>query len=364
MTSVLLWGTVTAAAHLADAGWVKMDVQYGPKELWRSTGELLGERGQADPVHKLMFAVKPNGMRAVEETLEAVSDPGSPRYGQYLTFDEVGRMIENRNATDNVLQWLRDSAVTATATPYGEYVHASAATSVWNRLLNTQFRRYENVADDSDHVVRAPAYSLPEGVRANLDCVLLATDLPATAAPKHRRPMEASVGGSQDKPYVYPSVLSTLYGVGSNSANGHGSQSVFETAGQNYSPRDLTQFQKNYSLPVTPIAHNIGGQNDSETCVIQSYKCSEANLDTQQITAMAQDLPTWFWSVEKVTFAAWLADVASTADAPLVHSISYGQYESETGPAEFTQFNNAAMKLGLQVLYQPSLPTDRPHPFY
>jgi hypothetical protein len=112
--------------------------------------------------------------------------------------------------------------------------------------------------------------------------------------------MDASIGASVVRPYVFPSVLNKVYSISDNSAKGHGSQGVYETGGQNYSPKDLAQFQKNYSLPITPIAVNIGGNNDSETCVIQSYKCSEANLDTQFITAVAQDLPTWFWSVNKV----------------------------------------------------------------
>jgi hypothetical protein len=51
----------------------------------------------------------------------------------------------------------------------------------------------------------------------------------------------------------------------------------------------------------------------------------------------------------QITFAEWLVQVAARADSPLVMSISYGEYESATGEADRQQFNQAAMKLGVQV---------------
>ena len=130
-----------------------------------------------------------------------------------------------------------------------------------------------------------------------------------------------------DRPWVYPSVLNRVYSIGSNSAQHHGSQGVYETgSGTNYSPDDLSLFQGFFNITQTPIARDIGGANSSAACKAINYKCSEANLDVQFITAVAQDLPTWFW-YSSAEFGIFLATVASTRDAPLVLSISYGEDE-------------------------------------
>ena len=69
----------------------------------------------------------------------------------------------------------------------------------------------------------------------------------------------------------------------------------------------------------------------------------------QTITAVAQRVNTTFWSTPKTTtFAHWLADVASAASPPLVHSVSYGQLESETDAASMQAFSNEALKLGVR----------------
>jgi tripeptidyl-peptidase-1 len=332
----------TCAAD-SDRSWVMMGKQSGPKHAWQSSA-LLGEKGEHDPTHELVFAVRQSGIDVLEQTLKEVSDPSHARYGKYLSFDAVGRITENREATDSVMRWLEAASVNASATKYGEFVRATATTSVWNRLLNTHFQRF--TTSEGESVIRSLSYSLPRSMHKHLDCVMRASELPPIFTKRQSRRMDRSFGA--DRPYVFPSVLNKVYSISDNSGKNRGSQSVFETTGQNYSPEDLALFQRNYSLPVAPIAFNIGGNNDSLTCKIQSYKCSEANLDTQFITAVAQDTPTWFWSVEMTTFAEWLTTVASTPNSPLVHSVSYGQYESETGAAEFKQFNQAAMKLGVQ----------------
>jgi hypothetical protein len=70
-----------------------MAEQTGPKEAWQAAA-LLGEKGEEDVAHELVFAVKQHGMEFLQQTLKEVSDPSSARYGKYLSFDAVGRITE------------------------------------------------------------------------------------------------------------------------------------------------------------------------------------------------------------------------------------------------------------------------------
>ena len=97
-----------------------------------------------------------------------------------------------------------------------------------------------------------------------------------------------------------------------------------------------------------PIAADIGGNVDDNTCKYLGYECGEASLDIQYIIAQAQDVPTTYWACDECSFALWIADVADTASPPLVHSISYGQDEFQTGAAEMDAFSTEAMKLGVK----------------
>lgn len=134
-----------------------------------------------------------------------------------------------------------------------------------------------------------------------------------------------------------------------NIGNSLGSQSVYESISQNYSPSDLTGFQTNFLLPVQGVAKDIGGYNSSFVCTTQSSSCEEANLDVQYLMSQSQVTPTTYYYDSSSQFMlAWATALNSMTNPPLVNSVSYGTYEN-TVPKSYamateTQFQYLALR--------------------
>ena len=203
-------------------------------------GAALG--ASTDPVHQLIFAIPQRNLDVIEKTLLAVSAPDSPQYGEYLSFEEVGRLISNNESLAAVRAWLRTAPTSrpqCEATPHGEYLTCSAATSVWNALLQAQFREYSLGATK---VVRAPRIFIPEELQPHLKGIFLATDIPhlfeASGYGTRKSAAEASDPYCDSHPCATPALLHQVYNISNSSGQAmHGSQSVFETGGQYMSPK-------------------------------------------------------------------------------------------------------------------------------
>ena len=139
-------------------------------------------------------------------------------------------------------------------------------------------------------ITRCDTYSLPAAIAQYVNSVAYTTQLPPrTAAGPLRQTADVATATTTLK------TLQNAYNIDKDtSALTHGSQSVFESLGQYYSPSDLTSFAKsnNYSL-VNVKDH--GGHQSSAECESNPNNCGEANLDVQYITAVAQGVPTTFY---------------------------------------------------------------------
>jgi len=97
---------------------------------------------------------------------------------------------------------------------------------------------------------------------------------------------------------------------------------------------------------------DIRGPNNGSDCFVNPGNCGEANLDVQIILALAQEAPTTYWSFpapggsEYEPFLEWIVAVSNDKNPPLVHSVSYGDVESELSKDMMTRFNDEVMKLG------------------
>lgn len=328
--------------------WAEIASQRG------SHGWTAGSLGsEEDPEHELILAITQLNLDAVEQTLLAVSDPTSARYGQHLSFSEVGALVRNDVGVAAVSAYLEAAGVDQChASPHGEYMRCRARVSVWESALNARFQRYTRALST---VLRAPSLSVPSDLRLHLVAIWLGSELPpessfSVSTPAPRRTKAGAPGYCESHPCCTPAVLRRVYNLSEAAVDGggRGSQAVFETGGQYMSPKDLAAFQTKYGIPAHPIDHDVGGHVDDDTCEYLPYECGEASLDVQFMTATAQAVPTTFWATDsQTTFAAWIAAVAAMGDdAPLVHSVSYGQLESETDAGSQKAFNAEAMKLG------------------
>jgi len=294
------------------------------------------------PTHELLFCVKQNNLPLLKAHLEAISDPSSGRFQHYLSFDQVGAILNNTQGVTAITEWLITAgAKVLSVTPRGEYISASAPVALWSKLLSAEFFTLEHLQSNL-RVTRCSAYSLPHHIAQHVQSVAYSTQLPPRhQAPKIRNALTAGTATTSLK------VLRQAYNI-DNSSSTHGSQSVFESLGQYYSPSDLSSFAKLNGY-TAPVITDVGGHKSDEECRDNANDCGEANLDVQYITAVAPNIPTTFWYVAESNslYYDYLVAIAKQSDPVLVHSISYGSIEKELESSIKDNFDTEMIKLAL-----------------
>eukprot|EP00756_Hemistasia_phaeocysticola_P035160 Hpha_TRINITY_DN16566_c1_g3::TRINITY_DN16566_c1_g3_i1::g.134515::m.134515/K01279/TPP1, CLN2; tripeptidyl-peptidase I len=312
-------------------------------------------RASADhtTTHEVILSIKQRNLDILEAALLAVSDPQSDEYGRHWSFEAIGSLTRDASAEAATRVWLTAHGIDECkeTSPYAAFIRCNATANMWKHALDGH--DFETAQDYEITPPAAMRGHLAGIFRAHRQAQPQSMPLvPARAVAVHPDAVNHtnSLASPCTKPWSCPAFLHQYYNITSASSTDTplGSQSVFET-GQYGSPKDLTQFQNTYGTPTVKVVKDVNGFLDDQTCEFLSYECSEANLDLQYLTAIGQRVPTWFWGNDKqTTFANWIAAVASTKDAPLVHSVSYGQLESQTGPDLRETFTTEVMKLGLR----------------
>ena len=104
-----------------------------------------------------VFAVHQNqaGLQKLELILGDISSPNSAKYQNWLSFDEVTKLVINTVATESVLSWLKNSytldedgqkvfAKVTWQSLRGEYIKATAPIAHWNKVLHTEFYEFSH----------------------------------------------------------------------------------------------------------------------------------------------------------------------------------------------------------------------------
>jgi len=327
-----------------------------------------GKKASNEIIHEVVFAIKQNNLDEIEKLLYDVSTPSSLSYGQHLSFDEVGRIVTNRQATSGVLNWLKSHSVDIKAQSYyGEYITARASVLVWEKIFDTTFHEYHPVEQFNTHkahrsVVRALSYSLPEEVNPFIHTVLKLINLPPPIAygPSLKVMESNNLINAESKfdleqytaaafAIVYPYVINLKYNI-TGTGDGYGNQSIYASIGQTFLPEDLSYFQRIFGLLDNPIIDYIGPVPNNSVCYDKtSSDCDESSLDVQYIASIANDVPTsYFYDPDDYTFLSFVMNLTSSINPTNVYSISYSTYETFLTNSEIKSFNTEAMKLGLR----------------
>lgn len=220
-----------------------------------------------------------------------------------------------------------------------DYLKAVAPIYVWQDILNCSFSEWidtsrTNISDTSTFH-RAEEYWLPADIADHTHAVFntvqpppkviskLAPPIPLDRSTSHLRSEKTSQSGAA---YVSVSFLNRIYGISSNVGSSQLSQGVFETNNENYSPNDLTYFQRYFNLPYETVIDRYG----LATTSCSFGNCGEGNLDVQYLTSVAQNTPTIYWYADASTndpFINWILDVSSSSNPPQSNSISWGSVE-------------------------------------
>jgi tripeptidyl-peptidase-1 len=307
---------------------------------------------------KVTLPIKQSNLELVEKLFWEVSNPKSSMYGKYMSFDEIGELTKNENATLSTVEYLKSVGVRESdirVNPHGTFVSAVLPVSVANKAFNADFYVYSH-PESSDVTIKTEISSLPGELAAYVTHVAHASYFPEVFQ-KVKIVPQLGVGDSSlaaaasNANYVTPNLLVQHYRIDQSQVSHGATQSLFEALGQQFDNKDLNQFQKQFGLKVQDIT-NIVGKDVPADCFKSTGadSCGEANLDVQYIMAVAQGALTTYWNIDASSndpFLDWVEQLSYHSTLPQVHSISYGGYE-DTSNNDMKTFNTEVQKLGLR----------------
>jgi tripeptidyl-peptidase-1 len=261
-------------------------------------------------------------------------------------------LTQNEVATRQVERFLaQHHGKVVSKTRFGEFLNAELTVEEAEEIFQTEF--YEYVSDKHTFsIIKTQEYTIPFDLSLHLTHIEHITYFPkANVKIFSEFNSDKPIWNISETDLVTPKLIRKTYGIpkGLKVKSKNATQSLFESIGQQYSPADLLNFQKKFHLSKNAIAHQVG-PNDPSQCLTNSSNCGEANLDVQYMMAVAQKAPTWYWNIpaDLEPFAEWAIAVNELDNPPLVHSVSYGNYETDYPLAKLTSFNVVAQKLGLR----------------
>ncbi|NXF65526.1 TPP1 peptidase, partial [Ciccaba nigrolineata] len=323
--------------------------------------------GRLDPGHEvqLTLALRQRGTARLAQLVGAVSDPRSPRYGKFLSLEQVRDLVQPSPATlMAVLKWLQGHGVercSSVATLDFLECHMPASTA--ERLLpGAEFHRY---VKGQRSVVRSPLpYAVPEELAEHLDFV----------GGLHRFPAERKVvsrawakkemewgqhigGGAAFHLGVTPSIIRKRYNMtgGDVGLLPNNSQACAQFLEQYFHQADLAEFMQLFGRSFghrSQVDQVVGHQGKGKAGL-------EASLDVEYIMSTGANISTWVFSnagrhESQEPFLAWLLLLCNMSSLPWVHSVSYGDDEDSLSLAYMERVNVEFMKAaarGLTILF-------------
>ncbi|KAH9029799.1 subtilisin-like protein [Lactarius deliciosus] len=322
----------------------------------------------------LYIALNPHQENALIDALYEVSDPKHPRYGAYLSKEQVAELVRPHPDTlELVTSWLAHHGVrpsSISTTHGGAWLTVSnVLVSRANEMLGASYQLYRH-AEVNDTIVRTVSYALPDVLHAHIQAVAPTTYFASTRMQRQtprRRSIEAAAALAEaevasGKPVtvlsrrageVTPSQLRWLYKTFAYvpTAADRNTLGVFGFKKEYPSETDLTMFMTNFRSDVQPpslatftVELVNGGRYEPNNPGI------EASIDVQYASAMAYPTPIIFYSIGGTE--KWSKDgseplpgdadseslnyLLQKTDIPQTISISYGSEERDV-PREYAR---------------------------
>ncbi|KAF1502248.1 Tripeptidyl-peptidase 1, partial [Eudyptes filholi] len=323
--------------------------------------------GHVSPSHEvqLTFALRQQGMARLARFVDAVSDPHSPRYGQYLSLEQVRDLVQPSPATlMAVLKWLQGHGVeNCRSVTTLDFLECRMPVSTAERLLpGAEFHRYMK---GQHSVVRSPLpYAVPEELAEHVDFVGGLHRFPAERkvisrawAKKEMESRQHYGGRAAFHLGVTPSIIRKRYNMtgGDIGLLPNNSQACAQFLEQYFHQADLAEFMQLFGSSFghrSQVDQVVGHQGKGKAGL-------EASLDVEYIMSTGANISTWVFSnagrhESQEPFLAWLLLLSNMSSLPSVHSVSYGDDEDSLSLAYMERVNMEFMKAaarGLTILF-------------
>jgi tripeptidyl-peptidase-1 len=276
---------------------------------------------------RITIALRGSNKARLDDFTAAVTDPSSPRYGQYMSADEVQQLTAPSSvARESVEAWLRTADVKYTYRAATGTFEADGSVTAVQSLLSTHVTELYNIHTEQVQL-RGGDVTIPSGVEEHVSAVYGVHGLPlppATSASSRSSTDARDTSGLPAE--VTPKVIASAYDIGgvSVSRGTKNRQAVAEFQGQFMNTTDLATFFERFVPDAQAGDDKVykfqGGETEGEGV--------EAQLDIQYIMGVAPGIKTEFWEQKSMDFCSdlktWTTTLLATSDIPLVHSVSYG----------------------------------------
>ncbi|KAH8984503.1 subtilisin-like protein [Lactarius akahatsu] len=318
-------------------------------ENWESLGNPL-----SGTTIDLYVALKAHRENALINTLHQVSDPNHPRYGKYLSDEQVAELVSPPPRTlEFVNSWLEYHGVPSSSVSmtHGGTTLTLSGVSIMqaNALLGASYQLYRHV-ETNETVVRTVGYALPAALHRLVQTVVPTTCF-STPHTQWQSPRKRSGGATaglkkpvsgepvtvlssrddddDDDDDTTPSFLRSLYKMTeyTPAAADRNALGIVGILNEYPSPEDLAIFLSDYRTDATAATFTVvqvnGGGYDP------TNPADESNLDTQYTVAMTYPTPVIFYSVGRGPagttdwFVSWLRYILREDNIPQTISISY-----------------------------------------
>jgi tripeptidyl-peptidase-1 len=279
-------------------------------------------------VLKLRIKARQSNIDELHRIAHAVSDPRNSKYGQYLSSAALAALTAPAEEdVTSIVEWLRRANI-----PYkfasSHILEATGTAKVLSDALQTSFQ-YHVSRITGETIVRAGDFSLPTHVDAAIGAIYGLHGFPLPP----RKP--TSLDRDASPKTVIPADIIKAYGISgvtpSGSAKNRQAVAQFEgTATLNNA--DLKEFFSKF-VPSAPSSAASVHKCVPNEGVATGPGDLESSLDIEYIMGLAPGLNSEFWFYGQTggicdNFALWSDALVSQDDIPLVHSVSYGAYES------------------------------------
>ncbi|KAH9166875.1 subtilisin-like protein [Lactarius sanguifluus] len=305
----------------------------------------------------LCIALKPRREHALADAIHEVSNTKHPRYGAYLSKEQVAELVAPHPYTLKLVEtWLGHHGVSPSnvSTSHGGnwLTVTGVPVSTANELLGASYQLYR-YAGTNKTILRTVGYALPAALHVHVQTVAPTTYFgsPLTSQERARghRSKEAAALSTRDV-RVTPAVLRSLYNsvTYQPAATEQNRIGVTGFQGQYVGDKDLKRFMSRFRSDANDPTFLVIDINDSG--YDPKKPGFEANLDMQYTQGIAWPTPHVFYSIgglaeefipdsfspvnDNEPYLGWLDTMIRMEDIPQTISTSYGGNE-QTFPPDY-----------------------------
>ena len=247
-----------------------LQTAFSEEDQW-----LVLKRVDPEEVVHITLALKQVNAEWLDNTLKAVSDPRSPRYGQHLSLEQVVQHVHGDPiGVQKIKELFKEYNIDPQFTIGEGFVKVDMPVASAEKMFAAQFYHYQHRSNSDTVTIRTLTYTLPSSIASYIDFTCCIDQFPSPNVIGAIRSYNSS-GLS-----ATPSSIRSDYEINDyQSSNANTTQAIAGFLKQYFDPSDLKKFQERFNIPSNPIVKVIG----KNTHLLAG---TEASLDVEYITGI------------------------------------------------------------------------------